>query len=128
MLSDDVTHVLWWRGIWCVIGIKVKVENGHFSPWTKNQYPQILKSLNLKSWQGKYQFLASFMVYGIILCLCLFIWPFCFSILDSLNHCMQASQIFWWLIWLNIRLNDKISYLFSILFRLLLSPVCKWDF
>jgi len=37
----------------CVTETKVKVENGHFSPWTKNQYSQlksqILKSLNLKS-------------------------------------------------------------------------------
>jgi len=25
----------------CVTGTKVKVENGHFSPWTKNQYHQL---------------------------------------------------------------------------------------
>jgi len=78
------------------------------------------------------------MVYGITLCLCLFIQPFCFSILDSLNDCMhvllkywrgsKVSQVFLWLIWLTIKLNDKISYLFSVLFHLLLSPSCKWDF
>jgi len=41
MLSDDVAHVLRWHGIWGVTGTKVKVENDHFDPWTKNQYPQI---------------------------------------------------------------------------------------
>ena len=41
MLSDDVACVLRWHNIWGVKGTKVKVENGHFSPWTKNQYPKI---------------------------------------------------------------------------------------